>query len=310
MRKISQRCGVIDPEEMFGRDCNSPFLFLRTESPPSCQWLLRQLEELEELHVLGAGDAGRGLVVVGLSGAFVVIEDPFFEDDYESHAILTKSVDIQIVGSVLMVAVIIGKWRGLKALEVTMRRFYRDFATSHGVLDYYMQRRPTIVSGIENIYKVTCERMLGIFSPNVRSLLVGRQTDGDGAAALTQREIGLVRGTCEHQLDDEILYVERGMGLIATIVALEPMLGLLGTVWGVLDAFAEMGTAGSANLATIAPSISAALVTTVVGLLVAIPGMMFSNHMNGQIRKITSDMEGFADELMGRVACEFQGKGA
>ena len=219
-------------------------------------------------------------------------------------------VDIQIVGSVLMVAVIIGKWRGLKALEVTMRRFYLDFATSSGVLDYYMQRRPTIVNGIENIYKVTCERMLEILSPNVRSLLVGRQTDGDGAAALTQREIGLVRGTCEHQLDDEILHVERGMGLIATIVALEPMLGLLGTVWGVLDAFAEMGSAGSANLATIAPSISAALVTTVVGLLVAIPGMMFSNHMNGQIRKITSDMEGFADELMGRVACEFQGKGA
>ena len=51
------------------------------------------------------------------------------------------------------------------------------------------------------------------------------------------------------------------MPLIATVVALSPMLGLLGTVWGVLDAFADMGTAGSANLATIAPSISSALVT-------------------------------------------------
>ena len=100
------------------------------------------------------------------------------------------------------------------------------------------------------------------------------------------------------------------MNVIATIVALEPMLGLLGTVWGVLDAFAEMGTAGSANLATIAPSISAALVTTVVGLLVAIPGVIFFNMMNSKIRNISSDMEGFADELMGRIACEFQGRGA
>ena len=119
-----------------------------------------------------------------------------------------------------------------------------------------------------------------------------------------------MRGTCEHALDEEEIRVEHGMNIIATIVALEPMLGLLGTVWGVLDAFAEMGTAGSANLATIAPSISAALVTTVVGLIVAIPGVVFFNVMNSKIRGITSDMEGFADELMGRIACEFQGRGA
>ena len=100
------------------------------------------------------------------------------------------------------------------------------------------------------------------------------------------------------------------MGVISACVASAPMLGLLGTVWGVLDAFAEMGTAGSANLATIAPSISAALVTTVVGLLIAIPGTIFFTNMQGRIRNISADIEGFADELMGRIACEFQGRGA
>ena len=100
------------------------------------------------------------------------------------------------------------------------------------------------------------------------------------------------------------------MGVIASVVSLSPMLGLLGTVWGVLDAFAEMGTAGSANLATIAPSISAALVTTVVGLLIAIPGVLAYTRMNATITQIRSEMEGFADELMGRIACEFQGRGA
>ena len=88
------------------------------------------------------------------------------------------------------------------------------------------------------------------------------------------------------------------------------MLGLLGTVWGVLDAFDEMGSAGSANLATIAPSISAALVTTVVGLLVAIPGVIAFARLNATITQIRSEMEGFADELIGRIACEFQGRGA
>ena len=216
-------------------------------------------------------------------------------------------VVVQLLGSVVMVATILGKWKELSFVALATRRFLRDFSTGGDVLEYYLQRRPSATTGTEGIYKETCERLLKLLSPDARSLLVGRQ----GAdAALTAREIELVRGTCEHVLDEEELRVEHGMGVISTVVALEPMLGLLGTVWGVLDAFAEMGTAGSANLATIAPAISAALVTTVVGLLIAIPGVIAHTRLNASVRNITSDMEGFADELMGRIACEFQGRGA
>ena len=165
------------------------------------------------------------------------------------------------------------------------------------------------MNGLEGIYKETCERLLKLLTPDMRSLLVGRQS-GAAGAALTAREIELVRGTCEHILDEEEIRLDHGMGIISACVASAPMLGLLGTVWGVLDAFAEMGTAGSANLATIAPSISAALVTTVVGLLIAIPGTICFTNMQGRIRNISADIEGFADELMGRIACEFQGRGA
>ena len=232
--------------------------------------------------------------------------DGFLGSNFTGQAL----VMIQLAGSVLMVATIIGKWKSLSAMYLATRRFLRDFASGRDSLDYYMQRRPTAVYGLEWIYKETCERLLKMLAPDVRTMLVGRQTDGNGAAALTAREMELVRGTCEHALDEEEIRAEHGMSIIATIIALEPMLGLLGTVWGVLDAFAEMGTAGSANLATIAPSISAALVTTVVGLLVAIPGVVAFNAMNSKLRNLTSDMEGFSDELMGRIACEFQGRGA
>ena len=218
-------------------------------------------------------------------------------------------VIVQLVASLVMVATIIGKAKELGFLGRTTRRFLRDFSTGSDVLEYYLQRRPTAVSGIEGIYRETCERLLKLLTPDVRSLLVGRQS-GEAAAALTAREIELVRGTCEHVLDEEEIRVEHGMGIVSTIVTFTPMLGLLGTVWGVLDAFAEMGAAGSANLATIAPSISAALVTTVVGLLIAIPGVIAYSRMTASIRKLTSDMEGFADELIGRIACEFQGRGA
>jgi len=217
-------------------------------------------------------------------------------------------VIIQLLGSVVMVATILGKAKELAFVGLATRRFLRDFASYGGVLDYYLARRPSVLTGIEGIYKETCERLLKLLSPDVRSLVAGREA-GMAGAALSAREVELVRGTCEHILEEEEIRVEHGMGVIATVVALEPMLGLLGTVWGVLDAFAEMGTAGSASLATIAPSISAALVTTVVGLLIAIPGVIAYNRMNASLRNITADMEGFADELTGRIACEFQGRG-
>ena len=226
----------------------------------------------------------------------------------KSNLIGQGIVVAQLIGSVVMVATIIGKWKELGFISMATRRFLRDFSAGRDVLEYYLQRRPAVKDGLEGMYKETCERLLKLLTPDVRSLLVGRQSEG--AAALTAREIELVRGTCEHALAEESIRVERGMTIIATVVALSPMLGLLGTVWGVLDAFAEMGAAGSANLATIAPSISAALVTTVDGLLIAIPGVIAFNHMNSIIRGILSDTEGFADELIGRIACEFQGRGA
>lgn len=239
----------------------------------------------------------------------MLIADSLINGFLQSNLMGQGIVILQLAGSVLMIATIIGKWRELGFLRISTRRFLRDFATGRDVLEYYLQRRPAATSGIEGIYKETCERLLKLLTPDVRSLLVGRQA-GEASAALTAREIELVRGTCEHVLDEEEIRVERGMGFIATIVALEPMLGLLGTVWGVLDAFAVMGDAGSANLATIAPSISSALVTTVVGLLIAIPGILLHMQLNAMVRGITSDIEGFGDELIGRIACEFQGRGA
>ena len=239
----------------------------------------------------------------------MILADSLINGFLQSNAMGQGIVVLQLVASLVMVATIIGKMKELSFLGRTTRRFLRDFSMCHDVLEYYLQRRPTATTGIEGIYKETCERLLKMLAPDVRSLLVGRQT-GDAAAALTAREIELVRGTCEHVLDEEEIRVEHGTGIVSTIVTFTPMLGLLGTVWGVLDAFAEMGAAGSANLATIAPSISAALVTTVVGLLIAIPGVIAYNRISAKIRNLVSDMEGFSDELIGRIACEFQGRGA
>ncbi len=231
------------------------------------------------------------------------------EGFFQSNLMGQGIVALQLIGSVAMFAVIIGKMKELGFFSIMVRRFMHDFSEDRDVLEYYLRHRPgKDAEGLEGIYACTCERLLKLLAPDTRTMLVGRGAGSQNAAALTAREIELVKGACEHALDEEEIRVERGMGAVATIVALSPMLGLLGTVWGVLDAFAEMGSAGSANLATIAPSISSALVTTVVGLLIAIPGVMAYNNISATVRNITSDMEGFADELIGRIACEFQGR--
>ena len=216
---------------------------------------------------------------------------------------------LQLFSSVLMVACIIGKSLELSSVKREVKRFLNDFASYDDVIGYYVKRRPHAAKGIVALYKDTCERLMRIVEPDLRER-VARGSADSTPIGLSAREIELVRGTCEHRLDEEEIFLERRMSTISTIVAIAPMMGLLGTVWGVLDAFAEMGTAGSANLATIAPSISAALVTTVVGLLVAFPGIIAYNCLTARIRSITSDFEGFADELTTRIACEFQGKAA
>ncbi len=193
-------------------------------------------------------------------------------------------------------------------MEHAARRVTRDVMGGRDVLEYYLARHPNGHSPLENIYWATCERLLRLLAPDVRTLLMGRQPGVE--VALTAHEMGLVKALSEHVLDEEEIRVEHGMGGIATVVALAPMLGLLGTVWGVLDAFADMGEAGSATIATMAPAISAALVTTVVGLLVAIPGVMLHTHLNAKARGLMSDMEGFTDDLIGRIALEFQGRTA
>ena len=245
-----------------------------------------------------------------MTGSFFILANSLVDGFVNSNGIGRGIVIAQICGSVFMFAAIIGKWRELGFIVRKTRLFLHDFTTGSDVLDYYFNRRPSAVFGIEWIYKVTCERLLKLLAPDVRSLLAGHQTDGNGSAALTAREIELVKSTCDHALDEEGVRVAHGMTIVATAVSLAPMLGLLGTVWGVLDAFYEMGSSGSANLATIAPSISSALVTTVVGLLIAIPGVAAYNYMDSVIRNVQIDMDGFADELTGRIACEFQGKGA
>jgi biopolymer transport protein ExbB/TolQ len=86
------------------------------------------------------------------------------------------------------------------------------------------------------------------------------------------------------------------MIVLSTAVAGGPFIGLLGTVWGVMETFSGIARANSASLTAMAPGVAGALIATVIGLLVAIPAMFAYNFMVTSIRAITQELDAFATE--------------
>ncbi|MBO6796560.1 protein TolQ [Maricaulis sp.] len=90
---------------------------------------------------------------------------------------------------------------------------------------------------------------------------------------------------------------ETGLGILATIASAAPFVGLFGTVWGIMNAFRAIAAEQNTNLAVVAPGIAEALFATALGLLAAIPAVIFFNALSANIGKYGARLDGFVDEL-------------
>ena len=105
----------------------------------------------------------------------------------------------------------------------------------------------------------------------------------------------------EREVSVQIEHLETKIGTLATLVSLSPFCGLFGTVWGVMMAFCGIAVAGKADFTALAPGVAGALLTTVAGLVVAIPSLIGYNSLNGSIRSLTVQMDNFSDDFMAEV---------
>ena len=110
-----------------------------------------------------------------------------------------------------------------------------------------------------------------------------------------------VKVVMEERAAAEAMALEKGMIVLSTAVAGGPFIGLLGTVWGVMETFAGIANAGAASLTAMAPGVAGALICTVIGLLVAIPAMFSYNFMVTTIRAITQELDGFASRYANQI---------
>jgi len=99
----------------------------------------------------------------------------------------------------------------------------------------------------------------------------------------------------------EMSKLETSLPALSTFVSVSPFLGLLGTVWGIMVAFLDIRARGSAHITIVAPGISDALITTVYGLLVAIPALIFYNIFQSRINNFNSEFNKFVSEVFSRL---------
>ncbi|MFC1467072.1 MotA/TolQ/ExbB proton channel family protein [Verrucomicrobiota bacterium] len=196
--------------------------------------------------------------------------------------------------------VMVTKFLELNRAKLAAEYFMNEFRKQTGPLSLFLQRRRYPETPLNAVYETACKgfgvelKSQGI-DPN--DLFQGGTGEIDGLT-LTRQQLEIIRGATEASVADQCLSMEDNMGWLATAVSACPFLGLLGTVWGVMDAFGGMAAAGSATLSAVAPGIAGALLTTVIGLLVALPSAVGYNMLTNRIRQLAVQTDNFAQELI------------
>ncbi len=117
------------------------------------------------------------------------------------------------------------------------------------------------------------------------------------AAAMRDWESFAVAKSGGAEANRELSKMESGLGVLAIIGSAAPFIGLFGTVWGIMNSFRAIAATDNTSLAVVAPGIAEALFATALGLLAAIPAVIFFNALSSSLSKYASKLEGFVDDL-------------
>jgi biopolymer transport protein TolQ len=149
--------------------------------------------------------------------------------------------------------------------------------------------------------------LVGVFQAGY--LEVNQQVRGGATPAAgtkpTVRSLESLSRSLARAAGVEVTRLERRLSFLATTASVTPFVGLFGTVWGIMDAFAEIGRMGSASLVVVAPGIAEALITTAMGLFAAIPAAVFFNTFTSRVKVLGSMVDDFALEFLNIVERNF-----
>ncbi len=199
--------------------------------------------------------------------------------------------------SVASWAIIVVKFLGLRAAQSTSVEFLEHFWQSKRLDEIFTRTEQMPASPVAQVFRAGYQELVKVKQREQAQAEKGRDQIGGG---IENVERALRRAALA-----ELTELERLVPFLATVGSTSPFIGLFGTVVGIMKSFAEIGAKGSANLATVAPGISEALIATAAGLLAAIPAVIAFNVFTNRIKILGSEMESFSSDFMNIVRRHF-----
>lgn len=200
-----------------------------------------------------------------------------------------------IVFSIIAWSVMIDKALQMRRAKKLNHYFTSEFRAQRSVLDVYDRRVRADGCPLFMVYQTG--------STELEARL--RNSEGGRKRFVSLKGMEHVKRSLETSVAQESLKLESGLILLAIAVSGAPFLGLLGTVWGVMSTFGHIAMEGSASMTAMAPGVAAALITTVAGLLVAIPSMFGYNWLVHNLRVLTVELDNFAQDLASKMETEY-----
>ena len=213
--------------------------------------------------------------------------------------VVSYFTDSNFAGQVIVVVLVIfsfaawslmfGKWMDLKRMSELNHTF-----------DDILLKEPSILAADP----LALEKFKGPYAV-LTKLAVRGYYRGAETALTPELRIGAVTNALQRGVAEATILYESKMVFLSTIVSGAPLLGLLGTVWGVMDSFGAIAVSSQpATIQMLAPGVSGALLTTVAGLLVAIPSVFGFNYLLTQTKLHITELENFASNLNDRIELE------
>jgi biopolymer transport protein TolQ len=181
-------------------------------------------------------------------------------------------------------AIILSKWSLLRRARMQSGRFIRAFRKAQRLQD---------VAAVAEQFRPS--PLVGVFDSGFQEYR--HQVGNTGSV----RSATAIQRAMQIAASEELTRLERSLPWLAITGAVTPFVGLFGTVWGIIDAFHGLGTAGAATLRAVAPGISEALITTAAGLVAAIPAVIAYNLVGASIREFAARADDFALEMLNAV---------
>lgn len=162
------------------------------------------------------------------------------------------------------------------------------------------------ISELENVLEYTPDKRVHCPYNSILNATLYANNQFQGRDKDIRTHMGHIENAIQRAVSNSTIQYESKMVLLGSIVTAAPFIGLLGTVWGVMDAFGSMGMDSAATIKALAPGVSGALLTTVAGLLVAIPSVLGYNFLLTKTKIMITELENFASRLADRIEIEMQ----